>query len=494
MFFKRIIGKRSVEADETAAEEAANEASSHRLNRLVSRQRSEASAPSTPDGANAASLGACFSDCAFVVLGVPLTADAAAIHRAVDDLSFAEDVDPQTLSRAQAELLSPRDRMAHELAWLPGYSAEFQQRACQAIAAGNSDALDAVRFSAAGLARLNLACALLSITPRDEALLVGLLNDFPRWDVHGTDAQITEARHAAGIRPAEPAHFDAAVAVRRSAIAAQIADCAAATREGRQALGRAIDTHAEAVRSAANPQLEAVIAAYARTVDPRLQAMQAKIDDAVAALKANPRQPAVLTTIITTLDLWSQFRLPLQKLEEARGLDDPASAKLFGDLRDLGIGLANGHELHGETLRLARALKPAFAAVPGVRPMLERDLPTIIGNVLIDQMAALTSDALANIRKFAAEMRDHGFVPGSGSPRIARLIDCFEQFHEAQPDADAPFVMMRNILIAVNNKASAPALALQMVEWLLDNRVPEAINAQLVQDMCQLQRAINQAR
>lgn len=485
MFWNRVARKPATPEDAQAeAQQAALAA--QRLGRLVSRQREESAQAVAAEPPEAGAIGAAFGECAFLVLGVPISASAAEIRRAYDDLSFDEDADSDALARAQAALLSPRDRLAHELAWLPGCDAAFQQRARTAIRQGDGEALDGLRFAASGLARLNLACALLSARPRDPALLAGLLADLPRWDENAAAAAIAADRREAGLRMAEPDHVDLAIHERRSSIAATLAEACAATREGRLALTRTV-----AAGGASSLALEAVIAAYARRIDPQVQGLQARIDDAVASLKANPGQPALLTTIVTTLDLWSQLRLPLQKLEAARGLDEPASAKLFADLRDLGIDLANQHGMQTETLRLTRALKQAFAAVPGVQPMIAKDLPVIVGNVCLAQLEKLVEEATGNLSRLAAELRDHGWGAG---PRAGRLIDVFQEFHEAQPGAEAPFALLRHVAIELNNKASAPALALLIVEWLLDHRVPEPTCSRLVQDMCQLQRNINQAR
>ncbi|WP_086736997.1 hypothetical protein [Erythrobacter colymbi] len=485
MFWNRVAKKPVEPAIDEAEEQRAAQAS-QRLGRLVSRQRDESeqlAAAQTPD---AAALAATFADCAFLVLAVPLEATAADIRRAFDDLSFDEDADSEALSRAQAALLSPRDRLTHELAWLPGCDPAAQARACAAIRQGDCDAVDALRFAASGVARLNLACALLAARPRDPAVLVGLLTDMGRWDTATTTAAIAASRSAAGVRAADPEHIEIALHERQSAIATAIAEAAAATREGRQALTRTIEAG-----GASGLALEAVVSAYARIIDPQVQGLQQRMTDAVASLKANASQPAVLTGIVTTLDLWSQLRLPLQKLEAARGLDDPASASLFRTLRDIGIDLANQHGLQTETLRLMRALKQAFVHVPGVQPMIQKDLPVIIGNVCMAQLEKLVEDTVRNIHPFAAEVRDHGF---GGGQRTGRLIDCFEQFHEAAPEEEAPFILLRHTAIELNNKCAAPSLALVIIEWLLDHRVPEPVNSRLVQDMCQLQRNINQRR
>lgn len=137
-------------------------------------------------------------------------------------------------------------------------------------------------------------------------MLTGLLTDMPRWDADATTSAIASSRRAAGLRAAEPDHLHLALRERRSAIAAAVAEAASTTREGRQALTRAIEAG-----DASGMAIEPVIAAYAQKIDPQVQSLQARINDGVTSLKANPYQPAVLTAIITTLDLWSQLRLPL---------------------------------------------------------------------------------------------------------------------------------------------------------------------------------------
>ena len=491
MFWKRIA-RGDNHAAATAAEEEVNEvaqaAATKRLGRLVSRQRNEEQSGKDAHAPVANAALAAFGDNAFLALGVPMSATASDLAQAVDDLAFAEDVDPQMLAQAQAQLLSPRDRLQHELGWLPGCNADFQKRACAALKASDGEAIDALRFAAAGLARINMGCALLAAKSNDLSVLVNLLADLGRWQYHESHALIDEARIAAGLRPVDAALFSEAAAERRDVIAAHIAETAANTREGRQALAQAISAPSDGPNS---PAVEAVLAAYGRQVDPRLQNMRARIAEDVVSLQEQPQQPARLTAIISTLDLWSQFRLPLQKLEEARGLDDPVSRTMFMELRDLGIKLANEHSLHTETLRLTKALRHAFASVPGVQPLLQRDLPVIVGNVTSVQLVELVKAALQDIRRFAVELRAHPFDRNTIGPQSKRLIGCFEEFHEADPNADEPFILLRELVVALSNKASAPGLSMQVVQFMLDHRVPTSISAQLTQDMCQLQRNIN---
>jgi len=154
MFWNRIAKRPSEATDEEADAERAAHAS-QRLGGLVLRQREEEEAVNAAQAPEASMLASAFANCAFFVLGVPIDAPAADVRRAYDGLSFAEDADTEALAKAQATLLSPRDRLKHELAWLPSCDAAFQQRACAAVRKGDCDTIDSLRFGASGLARLN---------------------------------------------------------------------------------------------------------------------------------------------------------------------------------------------------------------------------------------------------------------------------------------------------------------------------------------------------
>lgn len=486
MFWKRVTKQQAEAAAPSAQEIAAAQGASRRLGRLVERQRSGPAEETPAPSDTARALLAAFADNAFLVLGVPMQADGSAVARAVDDLAFAEDADPRALEDARMQLLAPRERLRHELAWLPGCSPAMQSEACAAIRAGDADAVDRLRFGVNGLARVNLAAALLQASPGDADKLKQVLGDMERCDWDAARAHIDAARQAAGFRACDPVQFAQAADGRRDALAALAAEAALASREGRQALSAAIAANRDAVRSARGGMIEEVANRYARAADPQLARLRGQMDEAMAALRANPRDPARVTAILTTLGVWSQLRLPVQQLEQARGLADTVSEGLFESLRDLGIELANGHKLADDVLRLCKGMNHAFANVPGLADRLEEDIRTLTGNVLVAQLEDRCLKVAHNLGPFRAEVHRYGFGAGCGTI-VAQLVAVFEELLEARPEAESAFSLLHQLAIAVANRTHDRVCALAMVEWLLAQAPPGPERQHLTQSFCQLQ-------
>lgn len=476
----------ATEAEVELAAQAAEEGAQRRLNRLLQRREDETANQALDAEKNADKLREHFAECAFLILGVPMDADQGAVAQAVDDLAFAEDVDPDALETARAELLAPRDRIAHELAWLPEASAEDQADACKALEKGDADRVFELRLGASGLARINLGVALLTVRPKDSDLTRTLMADLLSWDANATRDRIDEARLRSGATPSKDSHFAETLSEFRRKIGRNVAEKLGETREGRVLLAEYITHNSAEIRACSTPMLEAIAHEYGALADPKLQNLRGKIDDAVASLEEKARDPAKVTLIITTLDLWSQWRFPLQKLEEARGLDDPLSADVFKKLRDLAITLTNEHKLYDESLRMARALKHCFAAVPGLQQAIEGDLPTLMGNVLFQRFDQLTEQIAKNFRNFIAEIDSHGMGSDVGG-MVGRYCEVFDELLAIDPHQEGPWMLFREIAVATANKAQRRDIALQIVKWLLDRNSPEKVRNQLTQDFCQLQ-------
>ncbi|MEO0417339.1 MAG: hypothetical protein AAF249_00620 [Pseudomonadota bacterium] len=493
MFWKRLRKDEAREVEPSEAEIAAEAGARRRLDRLKARRDDEQAAAQEESSRDGEALKAYFDGNAFVTLNVAIDADQGAIAQAADDLSFSEDVDPDAVEAAQAELLAPRDRVKHELAWLPELNAEDQAKARRAVSAGDADALFNLRLSAIGLARINLGLTLLTIKAKDENLQRTLMADLVNWDAHTTRDRIDEARSRARFSPTSDDHYEQAVSAFRDTVGRSVAEALSATREGRILLAQHISENSADIRACDTPTLEAIVKGYGSLADPQLQNLRGKIVDAVASLEANPRDPAKITLITTTLDLWSQWRLPLQKLEEARGLDDPQSAELFKTVRELGITLTNDHNMYDESLRIAKALKHCFSAVPGLQQAVERDLPTLIGNVLFKRFDELTTTVAKNLRDFTREL-DRGGIGADVGGLVGKYCEIFDELLEVNPHQEGPWTIWRELAVAIAEKLRRVDIALMVVEWLLERNSPEQVRNQLVSDMCQMQRILKDAK
>jgi hypothetical protein len=461
-----------------------------RLRRIVARQetRTDNHAESGAGGeASAAAVPIALKNNAFATLGIALDATSERISAAFDDLSFEPGQDPAALDAARARLLSARDRLAEEMGWLPECSADAQARALAAIRAGDAATLARVRDSADGLARLNLSVALAAAKATNLQGTVSILADAQTWNVDNTLDRIDEARLRAGFKAVEPEQWDRAVEDRLGEIATALAPCFADSQDGRNALTTAM------LRSTAGSGghgaifLEKVAAAHAANIDRKLEQLHARIMDYVDRLRAKPGDQAIATTLLSSLDMWSQLRRPIQILEATRGLDDPSSAALLRCIRGLAVDLTNDHDQFEIALRLARALVTCFSQVPNLKQTIEREMPVLITNALFARLRSTCALALAHHGVFAQQLPHSGMSPDAPG-LIGQLVQAFEEScQSSNPQVVGPWIVLRDLAIELHNRYRHSHAALIIMTWMIKEVPPHEVLDKLREDVRILQ-------
>jgi hypothetical protein len=422
---------------------------------------------------------------AFATLGVNLDASADAISDAVDTLSFEPGHDPEALNAARAKLMSARDRLGEELGWLPEPSPPLLAQLRAGLMAGDIAGVTAVRDATIGLARVNLSLALAVSLPGEIDRATRVLIDGQAWDTNTTLGLLGEARARAGFRAIDDDIFDRAVQARAVAMAQALAPLFAASTTARTALTKAMQAAPPSLAGFGAMFLDEVMRCYAAGIDPALEQAQARITAATEALIARPGDHSQATALTTSLDLWSSLRRPIQVHEAARGLDDPASARIFEAIRSLTITLSNDHNDYDIALRLARALISSFALVPFHRAALERELPTLIGNALGKRLRQLCAKALAHHAVFAREVQAGGL---SGTTGLAgQLASSFADSLNSSPDNCGNFfIIVRGLTVDLFNKHRDRRTAIAVTQWLLAQGPPAEERARLESDLAQL--------
>ena len=219
MFFWK---RQSIAAAAEAADAEPEMDASARLRRIVGSQRAPAQAD-IPMPGGAAALSSAASECAFLVLGLPLDASATEITQRVDDLAFEPGAKSEALDAARAALLGGRSRLDHELLWLPECTADEQGAGARALKEQDAAELARLRDGASGLARLNLTLFNLAFAPGNVAALVDCMFAAAAWDAESTLCRIDEARLRGGHRPVDPALWERAASATRSRIADRLA-------------------------------------------------------------------------------------------------------------------------------------------------------------------------------------------------------------------------------------------------------------------------------
>jgi hypothetical protein len=458
-----------------------------RLRRILARQQGRSAEPEAASDEAVVADDMPLRDNAFATLGIALDATAERISQAFDDLSFEPGQDPAKLDMARARLLSARDRLAVELAWLPECSADAQIAVLAAIRANDAAALTHIRDSTHGLARLNLSVALAAATPAGLHTTLAILADARAWNVDATLDRIDEARLRAGFRPVDPEQWDRAVEDRLGEIATFLAPCFADSQDGRTALTTAMLRSSDGSGGYGALFLEKVAVAHAANIDRKLEQINARIVHYVDRLRERPADQAIATTLLSSLDLWSQLRRPIQVLEAARGLDDPSSATLLRCVRELAVELANEHKQFDIALRLARALVTCFSQVPNLKQTIESEMPVLISNALFARLRSTCDLVRKHHQSFARQLPRAG-MSADAPGLIGELVYAFEESCQSiTPQVAAPWWVLRDLAVSLANDHHHRDAARIITNWMVAEIPPQEVLERLREDVRILQ-------
>lgn len=440
----------------------------------------DAEPPVATSQPQSASIDCGLSTSAFALLRVSLDADDAAIARAYDDLSFEPDADEAALSASRAQLSSARGRLVEELAWLPELDNAQQAEARTALAKGDIATLTRLRNAASGLARINLTLAVAADDNLDDML--GLFIDVRNWNPDVTLDALDEARGRARSRPVDETHFRALVAGRFEDWAKRVIPGFSTSREGRARLVRLMLSLGDAQGEQRTKWLDAVLRAYSAAVDDLLASTHNRLRAQIDRLEVNPADQAAATSLLSSLDLWTTYRQPIQVVEAARNLDDPASADLLQAVRSLSIQLSD-HNQDALVLRLNQALIQCARYVPTILAKLEADLTVVEHNALYAQVRQCCERALAEPRQFSHNVMQ-GALMGKATGRANELASAFARALELWHGDPSPlFQTVRAMVVELHNEASQTASTPVLINWLLALDPPIEIAVQLRADM-----------
>lgn len=438
-----------------------------------------------------------FATSAFATLELSPRSSKEAINEAVDRLAFDSDRDPAELDAARARLLSARDRVEEEVAWLPEMPPSEARRATSAALAGDLDALRSIWKTTSGLAQLNIGASIVSLKP-DPTLSAEIIGSGLLWDSRGTLQTLQESRAIAGSPPigeeiwkrALEKHLDTISKILAMPFSTSINAAERLTNDVLKQQPRRSETKTNLIDS--------LIRSYRQIVQPKLSTIAHNIEQSIVIVKTSPHSDTSRKALVGQIGDWAALRGPVLLHESNLGLEDEESTSLARSIRSLAIELANDHSAFAAAKEITEALKAGFFRLHAFAGKLEEDSTTLDGLLVetsdarhLEPLAAACQAALDQPSTFASSVNSDN-LRQDGRGLASHLATAFKAAMFANiSNPSVPWLMVRNVAIDLHNEHDSSDAALKLVEWLLAANPPADVRTKLDADRRAAKNAID---
>ena len=427
---------------------------------------------------------------AFAILDVSLRASEKLIHKAFDQLSFEVDVDRHELEKARAALLSTRDRVKEEAAWLPEITPTKARSIIAALKNGSADDLEKFGNQLPNLAAVNFHANMLVRTPEDHELAGSLINRIENLDYAASKNAVDESRVAAGLPASNSELWQTAISEQLEQYAKLTARTLAKSSEGIALITQLMEAFDP---ETANPKfvlfVDSVINQFSAETERQLDEWEAEIEELISSAKEKPSEEDGVREISLRVSDWDRLRQPVQLRDEQRGLDDRKSKELCNQIRDVCLYLANECNEYFNARILARCLTEHFGELPSISEKLESDL-TQLDDLVAEQrdekilapLIGIIEDAKSNLNRFALDVT-RGNLANGGYGQAGELVAAFVAANEQPLISPATsWWMVRQLAISLHNDANSPEAAAAIIDWQLSLNPPDDVQEQLLID------------
>ncbi len=427
----------------------------------------------------------------FALLGVSPRASAAALADAKADRLFDSEHDEAMLEAAHSELIVERKRLIHELSWLsdtaPNRARELVSKLPTLDPAGASELLR----DGGQLSRLNLTADLLARFPQERPFAQALLAAYEDVDWASVRQAIDETRALSGFGPTRDAAWKSAQSDLIDRHATVLVQTITGTDDGPELLASMLSERGASANDRSHGLLEKAVSQYDRWSIPRLELVSEQIDSSLAKLKsiADPNQE--LTRLETLLSDWDKLSQPVQLRDQAKGLDEPRSLRLFKRVREVAIWFANERGNPEAAHRISQAFARTFSELPTVAAMTTADLETLAENIeaanvgrILDPLLKSADAATENLSVTARQILAGDFRAGR-SGLVGTLFAAFDQARSHAsllPDPSLPWLLIRSVALALNNEFDNGAAAKALVEAVIGT-APNGARERLEEDL-----------
>ncbi|PWC91070.1 peptidoglycan-binding domain-containing protein [Azospirillum sp. TSO5] len=407
----------------------------------------------------------------------------------------------EELLRAQQALMTPKARIAAEVGWLPGLSPSAARDIAEKLRDGRCAELLSALADLPGLDRANLAadlCARRSGGPKAVRALLSAHSAFTTMSVMSV---LQSNRAAAGLGKPDTELLDHAITdLQRKHAKAALQGVIADTDPG-TCMTTLVKEFLDSGDASAK-LLNLLAREYDAWSEPHLSRISDAIRDTLEKARTSPQDDTHHRHLTALLRDWDRLSQPTQLLEQAKGLDEPRSKKVLADVRGFCLWLANEKQLFELALSITQALHETFAELPSAAIQLNEDTEALAKLAREARLEAAMSPLLAAIETakermstFVADLKMNGFGPG-GSGLSEALYSAFTSAVKRVDGTDAehaPWNIIRELAIELNNKTENHSAALMLINGLLQCtavRSPQSIKRKLNEDKRTIERNI----
>lgn len=322
----------------------------------------------------------------FCILGVAIRDGRKKIFERADEKSLTLDGDVCT--KARSDLTTPRNRLAVEMAWLPGVS---PKRATSLVDALHThDLLDYSVTSIPALANANLLAAAFELLDPD--MEVELWRDWIVDFAHIVDMiepenilrEINEDRSVSGFPEVKAEQIEVELLERQRYYTDTIKTALNrfSTDKLVNVVTRVVEITTDTGEEHGVPLIHDLVERYETDANSYLQPEAENIKKlAEAILHVAPKGESsikpLVDKLIQVVRKWDSVAQPIQLSVKARGIDHALSHEVANVIRDMGIDLFKKHDMLDTANRLTGILQELFAELPEVVEQLDQDLVNI---------------------------------------------------------------------------------------------------------------------
>jgi hypothetical protein len=408
---------------------------------------------------------------AFRILGATYSATPTEIADLVDDGGYSGDISEDVLHKAQQTLITPRLRMAAELAWLPELSVAQAASVLVDKTALTTSAVLSKVSRLPELARANILADFASSNPVDPAFAIALFDAWQELNPDDVVEFLGETRRAAGQPVPDEKLVLSGLQELRARHAGSLISGLVKSADPTESLGEVI---AHEIRK---DDTDSLLSMVVREYEKRSERDASRISDAVGEiLQSIRRNGNAIDTFVTALseqlDQWLKLTTPLQSFYEWRGHPEPRSKAIFTNVREVALWLANEQELHSASSQLSAVLADKFSGIEELRRIAAKDVDDL--KVIIAERREIerfqplfdaVEKAKASPIEFARVSGLAGMKKDATAP-VGPFVSAIGRFLEDGGDVDTAAAVGRELSLSFNNDADRPDVAYLVLDYV----------------------------